>query len=144
MNLSDEITKGLALFASDTPFDNAAFNRLSTTTFEILLRRNDESALGGNIYFIKPGRRIKALILSIAVKSDALVLKHAYSALVGFILEGIRTDAVPLQMQYVVPSLLFNLDPRTLSLSSSHSSPHHLSRSFTIVSSIITIILEGL
>ena len=38
--------------------------------------------------------------LSAELKVDALVLKHAYAALVGFILEGVKTDAVPLEMQY--------------------------------------------
>ena len=47
MNLSDEVTKGLALFAADTPFDGDAFAKLLTLTLEILLKRKTEEALKG-------------------------------------------------------------------------------------------------
>lgn len=47
MNLSEEVVKGLELFANAEPFSNDVFAKIVTLAFEIILKRKDESALRG-------------------------------------------------------------------------------------------------
>ena len=82
MNLAEEVRRGLEVFSGNSPFSESQFEVLTKLVFEVLLKRNSESAIYGMIKGV-----------------DAVLLKQGYAALVGVVLEAAKVDAEPLLLK---------------------------------------------
>jgi len=107
MNLSEEVSKGLELFGeSSSHFTDDSFKKLSGLVVDILVKRATENSLADGT--LPPPPRLRRSLAppqclwhpssrtAFGRSVDLFILKQAYGALAGLLLEATKLDADPL------------------------------------------------